>query len=60
MRDFQEIGSELAFLAREDGPRDGAGRRAPQEFAMLAAMSALRSRFLPAARRRLRPARPGY
>jgi RsiW-degrading membrane proteinase PrsW (M82 family) len=47
MRDFQEVGSELAFLrermARGTAPADAA----TQEYAMLATVSALRSRFLP-------------
>ena len=47
MRDFQEIGSELAFLrermARGTAPSDAA----TQEYAMLATASALRGRFLP-------------
>jgi protease PrsW len=47
MRDFQEMGSELAFLrermARGSAPPDAA----TQEFAMLATASALRNRFLP-------------
>jgi RsiW-degrading membrane proteinase PrsW (M82 family) len=47
MRDFQEIGSELAFLrermARGTAPPDAA----TQEYAMLATASALRARFLP-------------
>jgi RsiW-degrading membrane proteinase PrsW (M82 family) len=47
MRDFQEMASELAFL-RERMVRGTAPEDAPtQEFAMLAAMSALRGRFLP-------------
>jgi protease PrsW len=47
MRDFQEIGSELAFLrermARGTAPPDAAA----QEYAMLATASMLRTRFLP-------------
>jgi RsiW-degrading membrane proteinase PrsW (M82 family) len=47
MRDFQEIASELAFLrermAHGAAPEDARG----QEYAMLAAMSALRGRFAP-------------
>jgi RsiW-degrading membrane proteinase PrsW (M82 family) len=47
MRDFQEIGSELAFLrermARGSAPPDAAA----QEYAMLATASTLRTRFLP-------------
>jgi protease PrsW len=47
MRDFQEMGSELAFLrermARGTAPADAA----TQEYAMLATLSALRNRFLP-------------
>jgi RsiW-degrading membrane proteinase PrsW (M82 family) len=47
MRDFQEIGSELAFL-RERMARGTAGEDAvTQEYAMLATASALRARFLP-------------
>jgi protease PrsW len=47
MRDFQEMASELAFL-REKMVRGAAPEDARrQEFAMLAAMSALRGRFLP-------------
>jgi protease PrsW len=60
MRDFQEIGSELAFLrermVRGTAPDDAR----QQEFAMLAAMSALRSRFLPRPGGGFAPARPGY
>jgi RsiW-degrading membrane proteinase PrsW (M82 family) len=47
MRDFQEMGSELAFLrermARGSAPPDAA----TQEYAMLATLSSLRARFLP-------------
>jgi hypothetical protein len=47
MREFQEIGSELAFLrermARGTAPPDAS----TQEYAMLATASKLRSRFLP-------------
>jgi protease PrsW len=47
MREFQEIGSELAFLrermARGTAPPDAS----TQEYAMLATASQLRSRFLP-------------
>jgi RsiW-degrading membrane proteinase PrsW (M82 family) len=47
MRDFQELGSELAFLrermARGTAPPDAA----TQEYAMLATLSTLRARFLP-------------
>ena len=47
MRDFQEMASELAFLRermlRGTAPADAR----TQEYAMLAAMSALRARFLP-------------
>lgn len=47
MRDFQELGSELAFL-RERMRRGTAAADAPlQEQAMLAAMSAQRAAFLP-------------
>jgi hypothetical protein len=47
MRDFQELGSELAFL-RERMVRGTAARDArEQEYAMLAAMAVLRGRFLP-------------
>ncbi|HET9654337.1 MAG TPA: PrsW family intramembrane metalloprotease [Kineosporiaceae bacterium] len=47
MRDFQELGSELAFL-RERMVRGAAPADAQeQEYAMLAAMSALRGTFLP-------------
>lgn len=47
MRDFQELGSELAFLrermVRGTAPNDAR----EQEYATLAAMSALRGRFVP-------------
>ena len=47
MRDFQEVGSELAFLrermARGTAPPDASN----QEYAMLATASTLRGRFLP-------------
>jgi protease PrsW len=47
MRDFQEMASDLAFL-RERMVRGAAPDDARQvEFAMLAAMAAMRSRFLP-------------
>jgi RsiW-degrading membrane proteinase PrsW (M82 family) len=47
MRDFQELGSELAFL-RERMVRGAEAQDAQeQEYAMLAAMSALRGTFLP-------------
>ncbi|GAB3247517.1 PrsW family intramembrane metalloprotease [Kineosporia babensis] len=47
MRDFQELGSELAFL-RERMARGTAAPDAPNtEYAMLATLSTLRSRFLP-------------
>lgn len=47
MRDFQELGSELAFL-RERMVRGTATRDArEQEYAMLAALAVLRGRFLP-------------
>jgi RsiW-degrading membrane proteinase PrsW (M82 family) len=47
MRDFQELGSELAFL-RERMARGTASPDAPnQEYAMLATLSSLRARFLP-------------
>lgn len=47
MHDFQELGSELAFL-RERMARGSASPDAPtQEYAMLATLSALRARFLP-------------
>jgi protease PrsW len=47
MRDFQELGSELAFL-RERMARGTAADDAPtQEYAMLATASTLRGRFLP-------------
>ena len=47
MRDFQELGSELAFL-RERMERGTAPPDAQQqEYAMLAAMSELRARFVP-------------
>ena len=47
MRDFQEMASELAFLRERmvHGSASDDARR--QEFAMLAAMAALRGRFLP-------------
>jgi RsiW-degrading membrane proteinase PrsW (M82 family) len=47
MRDFQEVGSELAFLrermSRGTAPPDAG----TQEYSMLATVSALRARFLP-------------
>jgi RsiW-degrading membrane proteinase PrsW (M82 family) len=47
MRDFQELGSELAFL-RERMARGTAAPDAPTtEYAMLATLSTLRARFLP-------------
>jgi RsiW-degrading membrane proteinase PrsW (M82 family) len=47
MRNFQELGSELAFL-RERMARGSAPPDAPtQEYAMLATLSTLRGRFLP-------------
>jgi RsiW-degrading membrane proteinase PrsW (M82 family) len=50
MRDFQELGSELAFL-RERMTRGSAPPDAPaQELALLAAMSAQRAAFMPAPR----------
>lgn len=49
MRDFQDLGSELAFL-RERMTRDTAAPdAAATEYAMLATLSTLRSRFLPQA-----------
>jgi len=47
MRDFQELGSELAFLRDRMTRGTACSDAAVQEQAMLAAMSALRSRFLP-------------
>ena len=47
MRDFQEMGSELAFLRERMVRRTAPGQADRQEFAMLAAMAALRGRFLP-------------
>lgn len=47
MRDFQELGSELAFL-RERMERGSAPEDAPvQEYALLTAMTQLRGRFVP-------------
>jgi protease PrsW len=47
MRDFQEMGSELAFLRERMVHGTASADARQQEFAMLAAMSALRGRFLP-------------
>lgn len=47
MRDFQEMGSELAFLRERMARGTAAPDAATQEYAMLATLSALRGRFLP-------------
>jgi protease PrsW len=47
MRDFQEMASELAFLRERMVHGTASPDARQQEFAMLAAMSALRGRFLP-------------
>jgi RsiW-degrading membrane proteinase PrsW (M82 family) len=47
IRDFQELGSELAFLRERMVRGTAAPDAREQEYAMLAAMSALRGRFLP-------------
>jgi protease PrsW len=47
MRDFQEMGSELAFLRERMARGSAAPDAAAQELAMLASVSALRGRFLP-------------
>jgi RsiW-degrading membrane proteinase PrsW (M82 family) len=47
MRDFQELGSELAFLRERMVHGTAPDDAREQEYAMLAAMSALRGRFLP-------------
>jgi RsiW-degrading membrane proteinase PrsW (M82 family) len=47
MRDFQEVGSELAFLRERMERGTAAPDAATQEYAMLATVSALRARFLP-------------
>ncbi|MCE0534700.1 PrsW family intramembrane metalloprotease [Kineosporia rhizophila] len=52
MRDFQELGSELAFLRERMARGTASPDAASTEYAMLATLSTLRSRFLP------RPAHP--
>jgi RsiW-degrading membrane proteinase PrsW (M82 family) len=47
MLDFQELGSELAFLRERMVHGTAPADAREQEYAMLAAMSALRARFLP-------------
>jgi RsiW-degrading membrane proteinase PrsW (M82 family) len=47
MRDFQELGSELAFLRERMVHGTAAQDAREQEYAMLAAMAVLRGRFLP-------------
>ncbi len=47
MRDFQELGSELAFLRERMARGTAAPDAATQEYAMLATVSSLRGRFLP-------------
>ncbi len=47
MRDFQELGSELAFLRERMQRGTAAAQSSTEEYAVLAAMSALRGRFLP-------------
>lgn len=47
MRDFQELGSELAFLRERMVHGTAAVDARTQEYAMLAAMSRLRERFVP-------------
>jgi RsiW-degrading membrane proteinase PrsW (M82 family) len=47
MRDFQEVGSELAFLRERMARRTAPADAATMEYAMLATASTLRSRFLP-------------
>lgn len=47
MRDFQELGSELAFLRERMARGTAAPDAATTEYAMLATLSTLRSRFLP-------------
>jgi RsiW-degrading membrane proteinase PrsW (M82 family) len=47
MRDFQELGSELAFLRERMVHGTAPVDAREQEYAMLAAMSALRGRFVP-------------
>jgi hypothetical protein len=47
MRDFQEIGSELAFLRERMSRGTAAPDSSNQEYAMLATAANLRSRFLP-------------
>lgn len=48
MRDFQELGSELAFLRERIGRGTAPPDAQAQEYALLAAMSQLRARFVPA------------
>jgi RsiW-degrading membrane proteinase PrsW (M82 family) len=48
MRDFQEVGSELAFLRERMAGGTAGPDAATQEYAMLATLSHLRTRFLPA------------
>jgi RsiW-degrading membrane proteinase PrsW (M82 family) len=47
MRDFQELGSELAFLRERMARGTAASDAATTEYAMLATLSTLRARFLP-------------
>ncbi len=47
MRDFQELGSELAFLRDRMVRGSAASDAQEQEYAILAGMSALRAQFLP-------------
>lgn len=47
MRDFQEMGSELAFLRERMARGTAAPDAATQEYAMLATVSSLRGQFLP-------------
>lgn len=47
MRDFQELASELAFLRERMSHGTAPADARTQEYAMLAAMSQLRARFLP-------------
>ncbi len=49
MRDFQEVGSDLAFLRERMAGGTAGPDAATQEYAMLATLSHLRTRFLPAA-----------
>ncbi len=47
MRDFQELGSELAFLRERESRGSAAPDAHTQELALLASMSSLRGRFVP-------------